>query len=63
MKPIFKTDIASALRISVAHLNRLIAAGVIPPAVGRIKHGRLFWYMTPELKAIIRQQRRPERQR
>lgn len=61
MKQLFKTDLAAALRISTRQLERLIVAGKIPAAEGITRPGGSYWLLTPELKKVIKAQRRPER--
>jgi len=61
MKQLFKPDLAAALRISTRQLERLIVAGKIPAPEGIARPGGSYWLLTPELKKVIKAQRRPER--
>ncbi len=61
MRKLDRAALASELRIGKKQLERLIAAGKIPPPDGRTYPGGSYWQLTTRLKAIIAAQRRPER--
>ncbi|ELS0628837.1 hypothetical protein R4036_004571 [Salmonella enterica] len=61
MRKLNRPALAAELRIGTKQLERLIAAGRIPPPDGRTNPGGSYWLQSPRLKAIIAAQRRPER--
>lgn len=58
---LFKPDMAKKLRVSIRQLERLVVLGKIPAPDGITRPGGSYWLLTPELKKIIENQRRPER--